>query len=197
MRKALLVILGVALLAGIVLPAYADRYYGYGGSQSSTNARVSLFGFQLSDGSMDEKVGSGYGITVDLPLRMGQRQGESGVSIGYMNASQTIDSSEIGAEAGIPVNIDDTSFFLMMTQRYGPGAVAGKGPYLGTGVGIMRTRLKADVYNDLVGESSENNFAYQLIAGLQLSKKAFAEVRYFDGGDDANTGWAIGIGMAF
>jgi len=182
-----------AVVMGLAAPAMAARYRT---RRQGTQARVSISGFELRDNTLNDMVGTGIGLSVDLPLRMGQSQGETAVTLGVMSASGTIDSSEIGAAPGIQVELTDTIYSIMLTKRYGPGVTTGRGPYLGTGAGLAHTRLHADFFPD-TASAEENDFIFQLFAGIQFSSRSFGEIRYFNGQDDANTGFAIAVGKTF
>jgi len=195
MAKALRLAILAPLIAGTLSPAWGDRWVLHRDTEGIT-ARVSLYGYRLKDRTLREELGNGLGITLDLPLRFAEREGETAVTLGVGRAQEDGLVYDPVIQGYVLVELRETLYTVMLTQRYGPGVTNGRGPYLGAGAGLMVT--VADVGPPgLRVSDTESNFAFQVLAGLQFTKNVFAEFRYFNGSVPENTGFAVAVGVSF
>lgn len=170
----------VALVLAIGASAYAQ-------GPAAQKFTVSPEYFYLLDGDARDFYGGGLGVTLGYKVTEDEA-GPMYASIGYISLS----GSSTG-EVYAGYNVDITIMPLMLTKYYSPNTAYGKKLYYGVGAGIVRTKMETD----FLGDDTTNDFAWQLVGGMNFNEKWFGEIKYFNGSNDVNTGLTASIGAKF
>jgi hypothetical protein len=164
-----MVVMGALLLSA----GAAFAQYGYGGSMMPEQApylRAKVGWFEPNQSHLNGDLAFG----LDYIVPRGQTQ------VLYLTADR------LHAE---DTAVENTAWSVLGGAYY----KAKGGFYYGGGVGWSRNTL------EVLGQPDRNDddFAWEVGAGLGVGRKGFAEIKYRDGGQDGNTGVVLYVGTSY
>ncbi|UCH35990.1 MAG: hypothetical protein JSV65_06460 [Armatimonadota bacterium] len=170
MRTKVLVLVVLGVLTVSAGAAWA-QYGGYGAAAQEEKPflRAKVGWFEPDESALDGDLA--FGVDYIVPEHQGY------LSIDRLHA-------EDGAA--------ETTAWSIMGGIYRTSTYANREVYYGAGVGWSSHELKTPLV-----KRDDDGFAWEVGAGMNLSRTGFIEVKYRDGGEDGNTGFILFVGMSY